>query len=258
MDSGAYGSYPSYTRRRRYGFGKYLNRKYAGALAPYRRRRYINPLNQFTYKKTRIGKYTKTQMASIKATYTDRIVLQPSSYTYTFDTNDLPYRNLTDILQLSPEWVSRQTQYSFYMINGISVAYTRMWMDPVAYGVNGATTGFTEISYTAGLQALNSNFYPNLTSTVVGQPVQQADSSWITSPFIVTKQTHYQPFPKNFTTGVNSNGLGVWNACNQIANLAGEIAIYNDNGAQPSDMDHIRIFDVEINVYVSFCNNTGT
>lgn len=160
-------------------------------------------------------------------------------------------------MQASPEWVSRSTQFSYYMINGISVAYTRKWIDPIAYGVNGSSSGITATTYRIGMPALSTNFYPNLSSTVVGQPVEDADSSWMTSLFIHGKQSHYQPFPKNFTTGTNSNGLGVWNACSQVANLAGELAIYAVNGPSVSDQGDFFLLDVEINVYCSFCNNTG-
>lgn len=250
MDSGAYGSYP---RRRRYGIGRYITKKY-GSKRAYTRK--VNPVNQYTFKKTRVGRLTKTQLTSTKCTYADQIIIGAGLAAMVFSSGN-DFLNLTTILQSSTEWVSRSTQYSYYMINGISVSYTRKWIDPIEYGVNGVSPGFTQATFFRGMPMLNTNFYPNLLSTSVGPVVEAADSSWETSPFITTKQSHYQPFPKNFTTGTNSNGLGVWNACGSIANLAGQLSVYASNAPTVSDQSLMSIFDVEINVYVSFCNNTG-
>lgn len=253
MNSGAYGSYPSNTRysgNRNYKFGKALRKK------GYRRR--ANPLAQYTYRKTRIGRLTKTNMQSEKCTFTDTVLLDAGGVVYLFNSTGTAYLNLSAILLGSPEFVSRQTQYSYYMISGISVAASRMWMDPIAFGVDGVSSGFTAVSYNGGIEKMSLNFYPNLKTSTVGQPVEDADSSWEISPFIYGDQTHYQPFPKNFTTGTNSNGLGVWNACSQATNIQGEIAIYNSaSGVQASTFGQINLWDLEINVYCSFCNNTG-
>lgn len=252
MNSGAYASYPKRTRysgNRNYRFKKFLGRKRAIR---------VNPVNQYTYRKTRIGRLTKTNMQVLKATFVDTIALNSGTGpNYVFGSTNVAYRNLSAILLASPEFVSRQSQYSYYMITGMAVSYTRMWIDPIAYGVDGVSPGFLAAFYTDGLSMLSTNFYPNLVNAVVGQPVEDADSSWKVSPFIHGVQSHYQPFPKNFTTGTNSNGLGVWNACTQVVNLQGEVAIYNSGGALVSNAGEFSIFDVEINVYCVFCNNTG-
>lgn len=248
MDSGAYGSYPRNRSRRT--FKKSLGRKrsrYSGYRA--------NPINQFTYKKTRIGRLTKTNMQQLKATYNSTVYLIANTVNYTVLATGTQYVNLAAILAGSPEFVSRTTQYSYYMISGMSVTFTRRWVDPIALGVTGVSSGFLNLD--AGLSQLSCNFYPNLINTAVGQPVEDADSSWKVSPFIHGNQTHYQPFPKNFTTGGNSNGLGVWNACSQYANIFGELAFYNTVGLRPSNIDDMQIWDIEVNVYCSFCNNTG-
>lgn len=249
MDSGAYGSYP---KRRRYGMGRFLKKKY-GSRRAYGRK--VNPVNQFTYNKTRIGKYTKTQLVSSKCTYNDRILLLASvGSDYVFQ-NGFQYLNLSDILAGSPEFISRFTQYSYFMVNGIAVSYSRRWFNPVSFGVDGVNAGFKK--HNLGLSRLSTNFYPNLKTTVVGVNVPLADSSWDVSPFITGNQNHYQPFPKNFTTGSNSLGLGVWNACSAYASISGELAINNDVGTLVSNVEAMYIFDVEIQVYVAFCNNTG-
>nr|WAE42444.1 MAG: capsid protein [Cressdnaviricota sp.] len=253
MNSGAYGSYP---KRRRYNAGAYVKRKYVGSGR--RRTMRVNPVNQLTYRKTRIGKYTKTDMQQLKCTYTDVIVIQPSGQSYTFNSNGQAYRNLAAMLGASPEFVSRVTQYSYYMLNGMSVTFTRQWIDPIAYGVNGVSSGFVTAGFNLGLEKCAINFYPNLITSTVGQPVEDADSSWSVSPFIHGGQSHYQPFPKNFTTGSNSNGLGVWNACSAYTNISGELALYNSgNGAVASSFGEMCIWDLEVNFYVQFCNNTG-
>lgn len=256
MNYGAYGSYP---RRR-----TFRKRVYAGSgLVAYarRRRRGTNPNNQYTFKKSRVGRFTMTNyQKSICSSY-GFIILPAGSTQYTAEFNGLPnvpYINLFQILAGSPEFVTRQTQYSYYMITGMAMSFTRRWMDPIAFGTNGVNPGFLQSDYTVGLSTLYCNFYPNLVNSIVGQPVQDADSSWEVSPFITTKQTHYQPFPKNFTTGTNSNGLGVWNACNQANNIQGELAFYNLLAAEPSDVQAIQIWDFTINLYISFCNNTGS
>lgn len=248
MDTGAYATYPKstltrYSKNRNYRFGKYLRTKGY-------RRKMVNPLNQFTYKKTRLGKYIKTQMLATICTYTTRIVLLNGTTNYTFPSGN-QYLNLATILTGSPEFISRYTQYSYYMLNGQQVKLTRRWFDPIGFSVDGFAT------YVDGLSMLSMNFYPNLSSTTVGQPVEDADSSWKVSPFIHGVQSHYQPFPKNFTTGSNSNGLGVWNAGSSYTSISGELAIYNDAGALAGNND-MAIWDLEINHYISFCNNTGT
>lgn len=239
-------------RRRRYNVGKYVANKYGTAKA-YRRRTGM-PLKL----NSRVSRLTKTQMINVKCTFTDKIIIQAGTSAYVFFNTVAQFRNLTSILSGSAEWTSRQNQYSYYKINGMSVTYTRRWIDPISYGVNGTSAGFTIGGYGNGLPAMSTNFYPNIVSTTVGQPTEDADSSWLTSPYIHGRQTHYQPFPKNFTTGTNSNGLGVWNACNAVANILGQLSIYSDTTAVASDQSDITIFDMEINMYVSFCNNLGT
>lgn len=240
MDTGAYASYP----KRRRTFKKTLGVK------RYRRYKQVNPVNQFTFKKTRVGKYTKTNQQGIKATYTSTIYLN-SNGNYVLGGATNQFINLAAMLSASPEFTSRSVQYSYFMINGMAVTFTRKWIDPVTIG------GSNEfIAFPAGLSMLSTNFYPNLSSSTVGQPVEDADSSWKTSPFIHGAQNHYQPFPKNFTTGTNSYGLGVWNACNGYTSISGELAFYNDVAASVNN-GVIAIWDVEVNVYCMFCNNTG-
>lgn len=257
MDTGAYGSYPRRrTFRKRLGAGSALLSLLKG-----RRRKRVNPVNQYTYKKSRVGRLTMTGYASPVCTSYALLTLPAGNTAYNISVpggTTAQYWNLSDILLRSPEFVSRQTQFSYYMIKGMSVSFTRRWMDPISYGVDGTSEGFLAVEYGTGLSGLYVNFYPNLITTIVGQPVQDADSGWVVSPFIHGKQTHYQPFPRNFTTGTNSNGLGVWNACSQVANIQGELAVYNLIGAEPSDQGDIAIFDMIVNCYVSFCNNTGS
>nr|WAE42452.1 MAG: capsid protein [Cressdnaviricota sp.] len=249
MDSGAYGSYPKRSRRR-FGVARYGAKR--------RSRSRVNPNKQFTFRKTRVGRLTKTDMQSLKATYSDIVMIPAGGVQYQFTSTGAAYLNLAAILAASPEFTSRVTQYSYYMLNGMSVTFTRQWIDPISYGVNGINPGFLQANYAHGLEMLNTNFYPNLLSTVVGAPTQQADSSWECSPFIHGAQKHYQPFPKNFTTGNNSNGLGVWNAANSYASISGELSIFNDgNAVAASDIENMYIWDVKIDLYVQFCNNTG-
>jgi len=250
MDSGAYGSYP---KRKRYGVGKFISKKY-GTRKAYSKR--VNPNQQFSYQKTRVGKYTKTNLQGLKATYSSGIRILPSGTRYVELNSTADYINLATMLTGSPEFVSRVTQYSYFKLSGMAVTFTRRWMDPFALGVNGTSRGFTTIN--TGLAMLSCNFYPNLTGTSVGQPVENADSSWTVSPFIHGAQGHYQPFPRDFTTGSNSYGLGVWNACNGYTSIAGQLSFFDDNASAASDIDYMEIWDMEVNIYVQFCNNTGT
>jgi len=244
MDTGAYGSYP----RRRRTYKKTLGRRY---------KRRANPVNQYTFRKTRVGRLTKTDLQLMKISYRDGVALN-SAGNYQFISTAAQYVNLSAMLLASPEFVSRQTQYSYYMLNGISVKFTRKWLSPIAYGVTGTSPGFQQATYTLGLSALNVNFYPNLVNSVIGQPVQDADSSWLVSPYLEGGQGHYQPFPKNFTTGTNSNGLGVWNACSQAANIQGQLSIYSDQNLNSSNIPPLpTIWDIAVELYIQFCNNTG-
>jgi len=244
MDTGAYGSYP----RRRRTFKKTLGRRY---------KRRANPVNQYTFRKTRVGRLTKTDLQLTKISFRDNISLA-SIGTYQFTSTNSQYANLSSMLLGSSEFVSRQTQYSYYMLNGISVKFTRRWMDPIAFGVTGTSPGFQQATYTMGLSVLSVNFYPNLVSSTIGEPVQEADSSWLVSPYLDGCQSHYQPFPKNFTTGTNSSGLGVWNACSQASNIQGQLSIFSEQNIQASNIAPLPvIWDVAVQLYVQFCNNTG-
>lgn len=258
MDTGLYASFPKrtrYSRGRNYRFGKYLRNK------GYNRRTTFNTITNRSYGaygKTRLGKYIKTNMQSVKCTYIDSITIPASGSHYQWDSGNVDYNTLANMLGGSLEFATRAIQYSYYKINGISVSATRRWIDPIALGVDGTTEGFLSLS--GGLGMVHLNLYPNLTATSVGLPTMLADSSFKFSPFIHGVQSHYIPMPKNFTTGGNSNGLGVWNATSQIASLTGQVSLYDNNGSTPivSDESEMDIFDIEVNFYVSFCNSTGS
>nr|WAE43266.1 MAG: capsid protein [Cressdnaviricota sp.] len=238
MDSGAYGSYP-----KRRGYSK----RKTGRSKSYRKRVY--PVNQYSYRKSRVGKLLKTDMQSVSCSFNDTISILENSSSYVFQNNGLPYRNLVQMLFGSPEFVSRQTQYSYYMLKGMKVTLTRQWMEQW----DGTNLGHQE----KGMDAVYLNLYPNLLSSVVGVPTRQADSCWEVSPFIQGPQTHYIPFPKNFTTGTNSNGLGVWNASSGATNLQGELAIFNDGMMCDARAERFNMWDVDVEFYLAWCNNTG-
>lgn len=225
-------------KRRRYNVGSYLKRKYT----PYAK-------NPFAFRKSKIYRNTKTAINPTICSYTSKVNLLSNADTYVFATGN-QYLNLVTMLAASPEFISRYTLYSYYKINGMAVKFTRRWIDPLTTGAN------SFVNLVAGLSMMSINFYPNLATSTVGQPVESADSSWKVSPFLHGVQTHYQPFPKGFTTGTNSNGLGVWNACGTYSNLLGELAIYNDGGVTAQGVD-LGIWDMEVDFYITFCNNTG-
>jgi len=198
-----------------------------------------------------------TNMQQAICTYRTNVTLPISLNDYGFAQSPNTYLNLSDILAGSPEFITRSTQYSYYMIKGMQSKFTRMWPESMpCVADDSPDVGFG--AYHFGLRALNVNFYPNLKSTAVGQPTEDADSSWQVSPYITTTQSHYQPFPRNFTTGTNSSGLGVWNTVVQYPNISGQLTIYNHPNNSNALNDNIFIWDVEINVYISFCNNTGS
>lgn len=253
MDSGAYASYPVKRSRTRRGYRLGRRRNYYT-----NRRRSYNPLNQFSYKKTRIGKYFKTDQQAVKCSFTNTIYQAAGGDgTYLVGISNDQYLNLSQILNNSPEFISRYTQYSYYRLNGMRVTLSRRWIDPIALGENGVSPGWLDI--TGGLNKLSMNFYPNIINTVVGQPVDHADASFDFSPYINERQSHYIPFPRDFTTGTNSQGLGVWNATQTFTNISGELALYSPaTGTRPSDQQTMLIWDIEIELYCQFCNNTGT
>lgn len=249
MDSGAYASYPKRRYKRSFRSG--------GKRRNYSRRR-VNPMNQFSYKKTRVGRLFKTDQQQVKCSYKGAIYQDAGGDgTYLVNTTGQAYINLATILANSAEFISRYTQYSFYRLNGMKVTVNRRWIDPIALGVNGVSSGWKTLS--GGLSKVSMNFYPNIATTTVGTSVDAADSSFDFSPYPIGEQTHYIPFPRDFTTGTNSNGLGVWNACNTYTSISGELALYNDTSLTvPSDVAIMLIWDIEIELYTQFCNNLGT
>lgn len=244
MDAGAYGSYPR--RRNKRSFKRRAN---------YRKR--VNPINQFSYKKTRVGKYFKTDQQSVMCT-NKSVIFQENGGNgeYLSTLSGFDFLNLTTILANSSEFISRQVQYSYYKLNGMKVILTRRWIDPVLLGVTDTTPGWLSLSQ--GLPKLSINFYPNIQSTTVGQSVANADSSFDFSPYLSREQSHYIPFPKDFTTGSNSQGLGVWNACNSYSTISGELALWSaPTQMRPSNVENMFIWDMEVEVYAQFCNNLG-
>jgi len=247
MNGGAYGCYPKkYRSVKRYG--KRVSKR------PSKNMSY----NQYTFKKTRVGRLTKTNMQSVPCTYSTQVGLGNDAH-YSFVGGLLTYLNLATVLTNSAEFISRQAQYSYYMITGMSVTFTRRWADPITYGVDSVSSGITIGTYQGGMDSLDVNFYPNLLSTAVGQSTQDADSSFRVSPFIHGKQRHYQPFPKNLSVGNNAQGLGVWNTTNNYGNINGLLSIYNPGLGfiAATGSPQYLVWDIEIEVYISFCNNTG-
>lgn len=248
MDTGVYASYP---KRRRY-----RTKSAYGKRRSYRKR--VNPINQYSYKKTRIGRYFKTDQQSVMCSYKDYIYQEAGGAgDYRVGFTALAYLNLAQILAQSQEFQSRASQYSYYKLSGMKVTVTRRWIDPIALGVNGVSAGW--LSLASGLSKVSMNFYPNLINTTVGTSIDQADSSFDFSPYTVGEQSHYIPFPKDFTTGSNSQGLGVWNAIASFSTIFGELALFNSGAGLtvPSNMAIMQIWDLDIEVYTQFCNNTG-
>lgn len=194
----------------------------------------------------------KTNLQSIKATYTTRVYLSDARK-YGLVNPGQEYVNLAYILAQSPEFISRTTQYSYYKVTGIKVTLTRMWLDPVSNGLH-----FTLASMRDGLEMISLNFYPNLTSGAVGQAIENADSSWNVSPFATGPVAHSISFPNGFTQGPNAQGLGTWNSVGESTNISGQLSCYNSsNGASASAGTQVAMWDVQIQVYVSFTTNTG-
>lgn len=238
MNRGAYGSYRKSTiRRRKTGFRK------------------RNPVGQFSYKRRPVGSAFRTASNSVKCTYTSVVGQQPSSPDYSWGNST--YINLFQLLLGSTEFVSRRTQYSYYKINGMKISFTRRWITPIQLGLDQVRGGWLSLEH--GLGPLNVNFYPNLSGVPVGLPVAYADSSFVVSPHITGTQVHNLRFPRDMTTGINSQGLGVWNPTVNANTISGELAFYNDPAVQalPSDFSPIAIWDFEVELMISFCNNTG-
>lgn len=246
MDSGAYGSYPARRYKKRFsGWGKKRGSS-----------RRVAPRNQFSYRRVRVGRNIRTDQQTMKCTYKTYVTLNAASQVYAFVTAGHDYLNLATILAGSPEFITRYGQYSYYKLNGMTVKASRMWIDPIALGVNGVSAGF--ITMNGGLSRAFMNFFPNLVTTSTGASTEYADSSFDFSPYTSGVQSKYIAFPKNFTTGGNSQGLGVWNDLNTYNTIFGQLSMYNSStGTQASTFGDIQIFDLEIEVYVQFCNNIG-
>lgn len=210
-------------------------------------------------KSVAVSKYLKTNMQSIKCSYHDTVYLAPGLNVYAFLATVNDYINMSSFLAGSPEFVTRINQYSYYKINGIAFTLSRKWIDPVGYGQDGVSKGFTANTYVLGLEECSFNFYPAHASTAgVGAKVANAEGSWKVSPYTWNKQRHYIPFPSNFSTGSNSNGYGTWNSCSSYASILGQLSLYNSGECcSASNQGGIYIWDLEIETYVSFCNSNG-
>lgn len=206
-----------------------------------------------------VSKYLKTNMQNIKCSYHDSVYLQPGLNVYAFLRTVNDYTNMASFLAGSGEFVTRYPQYSYYKINGISFTFSRKWMDPISYGENGVSKGFTASTFNLGLEECSFNFYPAYASVAaIGVKVSNAEGSWKVSPYTWDKQRHYLPFPTNFSPGSNSNGYGTWNSCTAYASILGQLSLYNSGECcSTSNQGGVYIWDLEVEVYISFCNSNG-
>lgn len=230
-------------KRRRYNVGRYVRKKYGGKRAPYKRR--------ITASKAIVNDVTNVVCSS-----DDKISLVQDGSYRSDNTGNSKFRNLYTILQASSEFNTRAQQYSFFKLTGLTVKFTRRWLNPITYGVDTVESGILQNTYQYGLAMLNVNFFPTQVSTVHGAVTENSDSSFKVSPYIQTLQTHYIKFPQMITG--NGIGLNMWNPTNIAGALQGQLSFYNDPGCSVSDTtEHFIIWDVEYNVYVQFCNNNG-
>jgi len=199
-------------------------------------------------------------MQSIKCTYNDTIYLPPGLNAYKILATTSDYLNMVSILAGSAEFTTRKDQYSYYKINGIAFIFTRKFLDPIAYGVNGVSKGITQSTYDLGMEDMSCNFYPaNASLANLGVRVENAESSFKVAPYSWDKQRHYVAFPTNFSVGAGSSGYGTWNQCNAYTSILGQLSIFNSGECcTPSTSGGIYIWDMEVEVYVSFCNSNGS
>ena len=209
--------------------------------------------------KSYLAKTLSTNQQAIKCGYNSTIIIPASSNTYYFLDTLSDYINMATVLAASPEFLSRVQQYSFYKINGIALIFSRKWLDPIAFGIDGSKKGILETSYYNGVEDCFINFYPTLANaSTIGKKVEDAEGSFKITPYTWDKQRHYIPIPKNFTNGSNSNGYGSWNATNTYNSILGEFAIYNSGeGIAMSNQGGMYVWDITIDLYCTFCNNTG-
>jgi len=206
-----------------------------------------------------VNRNLKTNMQTVKCTYPETIYLGTGINKYLIETTINDYLNMSSILSGSPEFNSRVNQYSYYKINGISFTASRKWFDPISYGVDGVSKGFTASTFHLGLEECSLNFYPAYSSSAgIGSKVANAESSWKITPYVWDKQRHYIPFPSNFSNGSNSNGYGTWNSCSTYSSILGQLSIFNSGSCcSASTSGGIFLWDVEVEVYVTFCNSNG-
>lgn len=239
---------------------KYSSKRYAkrAPLKLYKSLGYgSQPIPRFGQSSFRKGYKIKGNIQTLKCTLNDRIIIQAGFNAYNFGSNALNYMNISTALQNCAEFTTRAAQYAYYKLNGIQVKFTRRWLDTIPIG-DATHIGWDGSTIGNGLSMLSVNFFPTLSSTVVSQLVEQADSSGKISPYLTESQDYYIRFPRNFSQGPNASGLGTWNSCLAITNLSGQIAIFNDfTNVFTTEAGFISVFDVEINFYTNFCNNTG-
>lgn len=212
-----------------------------------------------TYQKVvAVSKYLKTNMQNVKCTFNDTVYLAPGLNVYKILSTINDYVNIVSMLAGSLEFVSRKDQYSFFKVNGIAFIFTRKFLDPISYGVDGVSKGFTQATYGLGLEDMSCNFYPAYASAAaVGIRVENAESSWKVAPYSWNKQRHYIPFYSNFVKSAQG-GYGTWNSCNDYTGMLGQLSIYNSGECcSASTSGGIYIWDMEVEVYVSFCNSNG-
>ena len=138
-----------------------------------------------------------------------------SSTTIQHSLSSADYCSIATIMAYSTSWADNYSLYSRYKIYGLGIR--------VNYSLDRATIA---ASYGGKVPNLAVCFYPNFSSTSVGDSPDYNDHKLYVESNNDKPQSKYYRFPDNFYDG-GASGFGVWSSTNSYASQIGQLSISN-------------------------------
>lgn len=167
----------------------------------------------------------------------DQIALATGGNSCIFATTSASYYNITAILANSTSFQDLYPIYARYKITGFSVRCS------IAHSLDVICTNIA-----TGAPSCSAAFYPNLTSTSLGNTPCFNDHKMMVEPGVTSVQSKFWKFPDNYFDA-SGTGFGVWSQCNGYTNQVGQVSFTCNKTPAPA-VAATYLFNVRLTLYV--------
>lgn len=194
------------------------------------------------FKRRRIGYKLRNdfsqQYVNVKVEWYDTILSASSVSTFTFQDTTVPQISLATILQSSTSFQNVYPLFAMYKITGLKMTYFPT-----------ADVAFLRNLFGRACPAIICAFYPQNTSTNLGDYPKYQEHAFMFSPGSTEISSKYLYFPSNYGDGM-VNSVGVWNRCNDHPSQVGQISVCNSESGNNASGPH-NIAGIKFTLYVS-------